>query len=409
MSRPLSLLYLHQHFSTPEGAAATRAHAMARALAEAGHRVTLACGRYEGAVTGLSGPFRQGRRQGEVSGFEVVEFDIPCANAMPLRHRTMAFLRFAAAATRLALGRRWDLVIASSTPLTVVLPALAARRLRGTPFLFEMRDPWPELPRALAPLPWPVLPAMERLADAACRRAAAVVALSDGMAETAIARGAARDRLAVIPQGADLDLFGPHVQPWRPESLPEGEVLAVYAGAHGVANGLDLLVDAAAWLRAREAPGPRLLLVGEGGERERLRARASGEGLEDLVHFLEPLPKTQLARLLSGADLGLHCLAPVPEFAEWTAPNKVADYLAAGLPVVTNTPGATARLLERTGSGLSVPPRDAAALGTALAELAQDAPRRRAMARAAQRVAASQLDRRRLAARFVEATEAAAA
>ncbi|MCU0888159.1 MAG: glycosyltransferase, partial [Rubritepida sp.] len=227
------LLYLHQHFSTPAGAAGTRSHALARALVRRGHAVTLATGQWQGAVTGLSGAFRRGRRQGPVDGLDVVEFAIPCTNAMGLAARSRAFLAYARRAAGLALAGPWDLVIASSTPLTVALPALAARRLRGTPFLFETRDPWPELPRALGLRQPAALWAMERLADAACREAAAVVALSEGMAEIARARGARR--VEVVPQGCDLDLFGPHRAPWRPDAAGSGELLAVYAGTHGTA------------------------------------------------------------------------------------------------------------------------------------------------------------------------------
>jgi glycosyltransferase involved in cell wall biosynthesis len=314
-------------------------------------------------VTGLGGPFRRGWRSGTTDGFTVREYDIACGNAQGLRARSRAFLRFAAAATTLAIGGGWDVVVASSTPLTVAIPALAARRLRGTPFVFEIRDPWPELPRALSTeggVPGPALRAMGRLADAACRRAAAVVALTEGIAETAVARGADPARVAVLPQGADLSLFGPGVPPWRPPEVPAGEVLAVYAGAHGRANGLDTLLDAA---RALRGSGIRLLLVGEGGEKPRLLARAAAEELP--VTFLDPLPKPRLAALLAGADLGLLCLAPVADFAEWTAPNKLSEGLAAGLPMVVNVPGRAARLVAGGGCGLAVPPGDAMALAGA--------------------------------------------
>lgn len=367
----------------------------ARALAEAGHEVTIACGRYAGAVSGLAGPFRRGRREGVTDGLRVVEFDIPYANAQRLAARSLAFLRYAAAASALA-RRRFDLVLASSTPLTVAIPALLARR-RGTPFIFEIRDPWPELPRAMAPrLPWPLLPAMERLADAACRNAAAVVALTEGMAETARARGAAR--VEVLPQGADLALFGPHVTPWRPAGT-EGELLAVYAGAHGRANGLDQLLDAAALLRGEAV---RLLLVGEGSEKPRLAARAAAEALP--VGFLDPVPKPRLARLLAGADVGLLCLAPVAEFAEWTAPNKLVEGLAAGLPMLVNVPGRAARLVEAAGCGLAVPPGDAPALAAALRALG-DPGRRAAMGAAARALAEWEFDSRAIAARLVRLVE----
>ncbi|WP_027283813.1 glycosyltransferase family 4 protein [Rubritepida flocculans] len=392
------LLYLHQHFSTPAGAAGTRSFALARALAQAGHRVTLATGQWQGAVTGLEGPFRRGAREGAVAGFRVVEFAIPCTNAMGLAARSAAFLRYAWRAGRLARGEGWDLVIASSTPLTVVLPALAAAR-RGIPFLFEMRDPWPELPRALGLANPLALAAMERMADAACRRAAAVVALSEGMAEIARARGAAR--VEVVPQGCDLDLFGPHIPPWRPEAAASHELLAVYAGAHGVANGLGLLVEAARELARRGERRWRLLLVGEGGEKPALVAAA--RGLPN-IGFLDPLPKRVLARLLAGSQAGLLCLAPVPAFAEWTAPNKLMDYLAAGLPVLSNLPGEAARLLAG-GAGESLPPRDPAALADALQRLAEAPARRAAMAEAARGLALRRFDRRLLARRFVETVE----
>jgi glycosyltransferase involved in cell wall biosynthesis len=419
----LRILYLHQHFSTPAGATATRAFHHAAALADAGHAVTLACGRYQGAVSGLSGGFAHGRRSGGVAGFEVMEFDIACGNSQRLPARSGAFLRFAAAATRLALERRWDLILASSTPPTVAIPALLARRLRGTPFIFEIRDPWPELPAALsrpaaamvaAPadrtqgrtqgrVPAPVLAALGLLADAACRRAAAVVALTEGMARTALDRGADPDRVRVLPQGADLVLFHPATPPWRPAESAAEEVLAVYAGAHGPANGLGQLLDAAARLRRT---GLRLVLVGDGAEKPALVARAAAERLP--VTFLDPLPKARLAGLLAGAEIGLLCLAPVPEFAEWTAPNKLAEGLGAGLPVVANLPGRVARLLAENGCGLSVPPGDADALAGALLALAMDPPRRAAMARAARIVAERQMDSRRIAARLVAVVEAVA-
>jgi glycosyltransferase involved in cell wall biosynthesis len=223
------------------------------------------------------------------------------------------------------------------------------------------------------------------------------------MAATAVARGADRHRVHVLPQGADLGLFGPHVAPWRPPGLAPEAVLAVYAGAHGAANGLGALLDAAALLR-----GSRLilLLAGEGACKAALVARAAAEDLP--VRFLDPLPKPRLAALLAGADIGLLCLAPVAAFAEMTAPNKLAEALAAGLPVVTNVPGRAARLLAEGGCGRAVAPGDAAALAAALRQLADDPPQRAAMAQAARRLAEASLDQRRIARAFVALAQEAA-
>ena len=289
----------------------------------------------------------------------------------------------------------------------MALPALLAGRLRRLPFVFEIRDPWPELPRAMGiGAPW-LWRAMDGLADAACRRAAAVVALSEGMARTALAHGAAPAAVRVLPNGSDLDLFGPEVAPWRPDDLAPDAVLAVYAGAHGPANGLDQVLRAARLLRDGGAK-LTILLVGDGAEKPRLVAAAAGLGN---LRFLDPLPKRQLAALLAGSQIGLQSLAPVPAFAEWTAPNKLMDYLAAGLPVVANLGGRAARLLEGGGlgaCGIATPPGDPAALAAALAALAADPARRAAMGRAARAQAEQRWDRRLLAAQFCAVVEGAA-
>jgi len=394
----LRILYLHQHFSTPAGSTATRGFAMARALAQRGHRVTMACGRYEGGASGLEGAFRLGRRQGMVHGFEVVEFDIRYGNAMGQAARILAFLRFAARAAWLARAQAWDVVIASSTPLTVVLPGLLAR----APLVFEIRDPWPELPRAMGGVAPPWLWAMEKLANAACARANTVIALSEGMAQTARARGAAR--VHTIPNGADLDIFGPHIAPHRPDEAKSHEVLAVYAGAHGRANGLDVAIDAAALLR--DVP-LRILLVGEGAEKPRLMARAAAHGLLN-ISFLPAMPKHELAALLSGAQIGLFLLAPVDAFAEFTAPNKLMDFCAAGLAMVGNVPGHAARVIEEGPSGIVVPPNDPLSLAAALRELALNRARREAMGAASRQQAQRRWDRRLQSATFCDVVEVAA-
>ena len=406
-AKPLRILYLHQHHSSPAGSTATRSHAFAEALAARGHAVTIACGRYEGAQTGLSGPFRRGRREGCAGRHRVVEFDIPCGNAMGLSARSAAFLRYAGRAAPLAARGRFDLVVASSTPLSVALPALAALAFAGTPFLFEIRDPWPELPRAMGGVPAPALAAMERLATAACRHAAAIVALSEGMAETAIARGADPACVHVVPNGCDLGLFGPHVAPWRPAEAAASECVALYAGAHGRANGLSTLLDAAAILQARGERRLRILLVGEGSEKPALMARAAREGLAN-VTFLDPQPRAAVGALHAGTQIVLHMLAGVPEFAEWTSPNKVMDGLAAGRPVVSNQPGRVARILAEGPSGITVPPDDPALLAEALARLAAEPALRERLGVAARRQAVAKWDRRALAERFCAIVEAAA-
>jgi glycosyltransferase involved in cell wall biosynthesis len=399
------ILYLHQHYSTPAGTLPGRSHAFATALADRGHQVTLLCGRHEGAEIGTDAPFRRGRRSTEVAGFRVVQHDIPYAQAMDARARGRAFAGFAAAATRRAVLRSWDLVIASSTPLSVAVPMIAAKRLRGARTLFEVRDRWPELPAAMGLISRRTVTAMARLERAALAAADAVVALAPGTAEALGTVCGDPGRVAFIPNGCDRALFADAL-PEHPVARPEGGILAVYAGAHGRANGLGQLLDVAWVLKAWKEARVRLVLIGEGAEKPALIARAKAEGLDN-VTFLEPMPRARLASVLRGADIALHSLAPVPEFAEGVSPNKVFEALAAGLPVLTNCPGWIGRDLARTGAGAAFPPGHPAPFAELLSALAADPARRAAMAGAATRLAA-RFDRSLLAARFCAIAEAAA-
>lgn len=403
--RGLRILYIHQHFSTPDGAVGTRSHAFARALIARGHQVTMLCGGYAGASTGLSGPFAQGRREGLVDGIHVVEIEARAGNAQSLSARAGKFARFALGATGRAVLSDADLVFATSTPLTVAVPALAAKLARGKPYLFEVRDLWPELPVAMGVVRSPALVgALSALEWAAYRGARAVVALSDGMAAGVARRGIARDRIAVIPNGCDLDLFAPGIAPAPTPWLRAGEVAALYAGAHGQANGLGHLLDVAAHLRGTNV---RLVLAGDGREKPALMARAAVEQLGN-VTFLDPVPRRAVPALMAACGIGIQSLADVAAFQEGTSPNKLMDYLAASLPVAITYQGWAARMVLGAGAGIA-PPRDPAAFAQELAALAADEARRAAMGQAARLLAETRFDRARLAEKFCAVVEAAAA
>lgn len=400
----MRLLYIHQHFSTPDGAVGTRSYAFARAAIARGHQVSMLCGGYQGAATGLGGAFAGGVREGLVDGIHVVELAAAAGNAQTPATRARRFARFALAASWRAARAGADLVYATSTPLTVAIPALVARAT-GTPYVFEVRDLWPELPVAMGMIANPgVVALLSGLEWAAYRGARATVALSDGMAAGVARRGIAAGKIAVIPNGCDLELFTPDGPPAPAPWLGAGETAAIYAGAHGRANGLDHLLDVALHLRGS---GVRIVLCGDGAEKPRLMVRAASEGLAN-VTFLDPLPRRKIPSLLRAGAIGIQSLADVAAFREGTSPNKLMDYIATGLPVVINYPGWAARLLEEADAGIA-PARDPAAFAAALAGLAGDAGRRAAMGDAARRLAATRFDRAALAEKFVAVIEAAAA
>lgn len=393
----MKIVYFHQHFSTPEGSSGIRSYQMAQKAVAMGHQVTMVCGSYSGGRTGLEGPFTNGRRRGLVNGIDVVEFELEYSNRDGFLKRTATFLKYAIASIRFALSEPYDLLFATTTPLTSALPGIAARWLRGKPFVFEVRDLWPELPRAMGVIRNPViLGAMGVLEWSAYHSAHRIVGLSPGIVDGIAKRGIDRERIAHIPNGCDLDIFAADAKPWRPEGVAPSDLMAVFAGTHGIANGLDSVLDTAAELKRRQVSNVKIVLIGQGKLKSHLQARAASEGIDNVI-FVDPVNKARLAGLMGSTDIGLQVLANVPAFYFGTSPNKFFDYIAAGLPVLNNYPGWLARLIEENGCGVAVPPDDPAAFANALQQLVGKRDELAEMGARARALAQARFDRNKLA------------
>jgi len=398
----LKVLYFHQHFVTPKGAGAIRSYAMARKLIEQGHTVTMVCGSNTTGTTGLEGPFHRGQRRGTVDGIKVVELDLAYSNNDGFMKRALTFLLFAWRSIIIALTEKYDVVFATTTPLTAGIPGIFARWLRNKPFVFEVRDLWPELPREMGVITNPaVLWAMGILEWASYRSANRLVGLSPGIVEGIRKLGVPAERIALVPNGCDLDIFTEKAEPWLPNGVLGSDLVAVFAGTHGVANGLDAVLDAAMELKRRERTNIKILLIGDGKLKPALQARAKRESLTNVV-FHDPVKKADLAGLMRAADLGMQVLANVPAFYYGTSPNKFFDYISAGLPVLNNYPGWLAEMIEREQCGFVVPPADAVAFAKALEQAADDRELLPAMGQRAKALAKREFDREIMASEWVD-------
>lgn len=398
----MKVLYFHQHFSTPKGSAGIRSYQMARKLVEQGHQVTMVCGSYGAGTTGLTMPFTQGRRRGNVDGIDIIEFDLAYSNHDGFVKRALTFLKFALRSVGLAFTEKYDVLFATTTPLTAGIPGILARWLRRKPFVFEVRDLWPELPKAMGVIKNPlVLGAMSVLEWASYRSAHRCIGLSPGIVDGIAARGVSRDRIALVPNGCDLNIFAGETNPWRPQGVAEGDLMAVFAGTHGMANGLDAVLDAAAELKRRGRENIKLVLIGQGKLKPKLQQRAAAEGLNNVI-FHEPVNKERLAGLMAATDLGLQILANVPAFYYGTSPNKFFDYISAGLPVLNNYPGWLAEMITQHQCGFTVPPQDAAAFANALEQAADNKEALKTMGQRARQLAEQEFDRAKLSSQWVE-------
>lgn len=397
----MNVLYYHQHFSTPQGSTGTRSYEMARRLLAQGHSVTMVCGSYGGGNTGLAGAYQNGKREGRVAGIQVVEFELPYSNRDSFLRRTLTFLKFAWRSAWLVLRRDYDLVFATTTPLTAGIPGILARWLRGKPFVFEVRDLWPELPKAMGVIRNPlVLGAMSVLEWLSYRSAHRLIGLSPGIVDGIARRGVPRERIALIPNGCDLDIFGVPAEPWRPEGVGVNDLMAVFTGTHGIANGLDAVLDAAAELKRRGRNDIKLVLIGQGKLKVELQQRAHAEQLDNVI-FHDPVNKAKLAGLMAATDVGMQILANVPAFYYGTSPNKFFDYIAAGRPVLNNYPGWLAGIITEHECGYAAPPDDPVAFANALIHAVDHRDELRRMGQRARALAQSEYNRDLLAARFV--------
>ena len=252
---------------------------------------------------------------------------------------------------------RPTIVYGSSPHLLAGGAAWAVARLRGARFVLEIRDIWPLILAEMGALSPDSLTyrALRLLEEFLYSKADSIVVLTEGTATRLRELGVDASKICVIPNGAEpSDFVASSTRDEVRQRLCVSGFVFVYAGAHGEANGLDFVLEAARELQ-HEPSEIQFLLVGSGPAKAALVRRAAADGLTN-VTFMDPVPKAAIPDILEAADAGLHVLADVPLFRYGVSPNKVNDYMAAGLPVLTNTPGEVARLVELAGAGIGVSP-----------------------------------------------------
>ncbi|ANM29262.1 glycosyl transferase family 1 [Acidobacteria bacterium Mor1] len=402
----MRVVYLHQYFNTPKEEGGTRSYELARRLVERGHQVHMITSRRDAEAK------RGGWEQSDIDGIDVHRITVPYNNKMGAAGRIRAFLRFSVLAGLKAMSFDADVVFATSTPLTIVIPGLFASKRRRKPMVFEVRDLWPEIPIAVGALKNPLMiAAARRLEKIAYNNSFAVVALSPGMAEGVAAVGYPQERIFTIPNGCDRELF--HVPAERGAAFRQAHPwlgdrpLVLYAGTVGHVNGLDYMVQLAEHVGPID-PEVRFLVVGTGKEEARIRRLAEERGVLDKSFFMLPaVSKTEMPDLLSAATLSTSFVIDIPEMRHNSA-NKFFDSIAAGRPVAINHEGWLADLIRRRELGLVMPAGapDRAAAG--LVDLLRDAPRLEKMSRAGVEASKTLFDRDRLGAQLERVLRAAA-
>jgi len=395
------LLLIHQYFAGPTEPGGTRHYELASHLVRDGH---------ECAIVASTFNYSSGKRAVEGNGL-VIEQDIDGIKVLraytyPSLHRSftwrvVALVSFMFSSVWAALRvKRVDLVMGTSPPLFQAVSAWFVSVVRRRPLLLEIRDLWPEFAVDIGVLTNPVLIKIARWVEIFLyRHATHLLVNSPAYRDYLLAKGVPDEKISVIPNGVDPDMFplGVDGTPIRDEFGLHGKFVVTYAGALGMANDLDTLLRAAN--RVRDDDRFRFLIVGAGKDRAHLESRVAELKLTNVI-FTGSRNKSEMPAILAATDACVATLLNIPMFRT-TYPNKVFDYMAAERPTLLAIDGVIRKVVEDGDGGLFVPPGDDAALAAAAVTLCDNPERARAMGRSARRHVEQNFNRHRQAEDFV--------
>ena len=371
----MRILYLSQYFPPEVGATQTRAYEMAHHLVTAGHQVTVIV-EIPNHPKGIIPPEYRGKlyERSVLDGIEVIRVWVKTSPIKTFWSRMAFYLSYmvTAAIAGLLLARgNYQAVYATSPPLFVGGAALALSYLRRIPLFFEVRDLWPESAVAMGELNNPKAVALAEWLEKACyRRAKKIVVVTQGIFNRLVERGYA-NKLTLIPNGANVELFqhrGEAGQRLREKLGLQDKFVVIYAGIHGLAQGLETIIEAAASLTSQ--PDVHFLFVGEGPVKHEIVNLADKCQLPNLT-FLPEAPREQMPDFLSAANVAVVPLRRLDLF-QGALPSKMFDAWACQCPTLVTIDGEARQALTKAKAGLYVEPENPAALVEAILQLKND-------------------------------------
>ncbi|MCG8326120.1 MAG: glycosyltransferase family 4 protein [Chitinophagales bacterium] len=348
----MKILYFYQYYTTPEGSYGTRVHEFAKQWVSQGHEVTVITSVYY--KSDLRHKHLRFIDNLEYDGVKVKVLNIQISNKQSIFKRITTFLLYSILSIWYAITMPADIVVASSGPITVGIPGLAARYLRGRKFAFEVRDLWPEVIVGLGVMKNGIMIKIAYWFEKTCYKAAdLVIGLSPGMTSWIKDQHYHPNTISVT-NAADNNLFGGKRDRAQLPEWAQDIHYALYTGNIGEVNNSYLLFNTAKLIKNSNIDNIQIILIGDGQLKEELELAAKNEGLEDTFKILELMPKKDLVIWVQNALASVIPLKGV-KVIDTSSPNKLFDSFAAGVPVIQNTKGWIKEELERYESGFTVP------------------------------------------------------
>lgn len=407
----MKILYISQYFPPEMGAPAARAAELSKYWAAAGHEVTVLTG-FPNHPTGVvpleyRDKFRRLVVREQVDGVDVVRsWLLPFPNRKAYE-RMLNYSSFcvSAATTGLFLSRP-DVVIATSPQLLVALSGWWLARWKRVPFVFEVRDLWPESLAAVGMGDADSLlhRSLAKIAGFLYRRADRIAVVTPAFEDYLVKHWhVPREKICVVENGVETELFAPKAATaLRRELGVDGKFVVSYIGTMGMAHGLDTIIEAAAQLRSTN-PEIVFLVVGEGAEKERVVALAQERGLDNL-RFVDQQPREKIPAYICASDV---CLVPLrkTDVFKTVIPTKMLEFMACARPVILGVEGQARTILEDACGGVVVEPENSDALMNAIRYLAANPETAGKLGRNGREYIVRKFSRRETAEKYIRALE----
>ncbi|PKR80295.1 glycosyltransferase WbuB [Brumimicrobium salinarum] len=392
----MNLLYIHQYFVTPSESGGTRSYWLAKELINRGHEVTM--------ITSSIDISKKIERK-KIDGINVIYIKEDYQQSMSIRQRLKAFLSFMFKASRLAMKQKdIDLVIATSTPLTVGVPALILKWFKGIPYVFEVRDLWPEVPIQMGAIRNKLLiRIMRRFEKSIYKNAKHIIALSPGMLE-GVLKYVPKEKTTMIPNMSKIDEFWPRDKNLELEKslgLKQESFKIIHFGAIGLANGVHTIIESAKLLNSDKTV--EFIFVGGGAIKEQLINKCKDLGLSN-VKFLGKFPMQETSEIVNLCDVSMVSFLDLP-ILYTNSPNKLFDSLSAGKPIIVNSSGWTKEIVEKNNCGFYVDPNRPKELVNKIRLLQNDTALIKQMGENARNLAKNKYDKGLLCKQFADTIE----
>lgn len=392
----MRILYIHQYFKTPREPGGTRSYWVSQELLKRGYAVTV--------LTARAGQMAA-REENMVDGIRVISFRVPYSQNMGIKQRLSAFTDFMLRATKEGLKHHdVDLVIATSTPLTVGVPALILKWFKKTPYIFEVRDLWPEVPIQMGAFKSPLIVKLTRWFEKTIyKNAEHVITLSPGM-QDGVVKYITKTKTSMIPNMAKKDEFWPREKDYElmgKLGLKSEALKIIHFGALGIANGADAILETAKLMK--DDASVQFVFLGGGSTERKLKTICQKENLKNVI-FLPKTPMKETSKIVNCCDVSIISFKDIP-ILYTNSPNKLFDSLSAGKPIIVNSAGWTKDLVEEGRCGFYVDPNQPRDLADKLVYLKCNPTVCEEMGRHARKLAEEKYDKSILTIQFAQTIE----